>query len=101
MHSKLEYKEKLCFGRLRLENMVCIVTRDSVRDESSAPIDLVYVFVLEYPQTGNAMYLLDDSTSDGAIISDFACDALATSPKLRNQNCARECACVCNNNMQS
>ena len=55
----------MCFGRLRIENTACIVTRDSVRDESSAPIDLVYVFVLEHPQTGNAMYLLDDSASDG------------------------------------
>ena len=68
--------------------MVCIVTRDSVRDESSAPIDLVYVFVLEHPQTGNAMYLLDDSSSDGAIISDLACDSLATSPKLHTKKLA-------------
>ena len=93
VHSKLEYEEKLCFGRVCLESMVCIVTRVSVRDESSAPIDLVYVFVLEHPQTGNAMYLLDDSTSDGAIISDFACDSLAPSPKHQNIN--RPCICFC------
>ena len=76
----------MCFGRLRIENTACIVTRDSVRDESSAPIDLVYVFVLEHPQTGKAMYLLDDSASDDTIITDFACDALATSPKLHINN---------------
>ena len=57
-----------------------------LREECSAPIDLVYVFVLEHPQTGKAMYLLDDSASDDTIITDFACDALATSPKLHINN---------------
>ena len=74
--------------------MVCIVTRDAVRDDSSAPIDLVYVFVPEHPQTGNAMCLLDDSTSDVAIISDFACDALATSPKLQIKNLLSVSQCM-------
>ena len=65
-----------------------------MRDESSAPIDLVYVFVLEHPQTGNAMYLLDDSASDGTIITDFACDALATSPKLHIKNLLSVSQCM-------
>ena len=69
-------------GEENPESTVCLATSNSVRGETFAPIHLVYVSVLEHPETEIPVYLLDDSASDGTIITDFVCDALETSPKV-------------------
>ena len=59
------WSNRSCALAVSVLKILPVLLHATPRDESSAPIDLVYVFVLEHPQTGNAMYLLDDSASDG------------------------------------